>query len=123
MLLATQLTQLATGREQASPTSWSTCSFSGLQSTPTRTTTPPSSRRTATPPARATPPRRTEGLLDRWLLGGASNAYTAFENTNYHFEVLPAHLPGALDRFAQFFIAPLFTESGASRERSERECT
>ncbi|EOD42065.1 insulin degrading metallo proteinase [Emiliania huxleyi CCMP1516] len=52
-----------------------------------------------------------------WLLGGASNAYTAFENTNYHFEVLPAHLPGALDRFAQFFIAPLFTESGASRER------
>ena len=26
------------------------------------------------------------------------------------------HLEGALDRFAQFFIAPLFNESGTERE-------
>jgi insulysin len=26
------------------------------------------------------------------------------------------HLPGALDRFAQFFITPLFTESATNRE-------
>jgi insulysin len=50
--------------------------------------------------------------------GGSSNAYTAFENTNYHFEVVPAHLAGALDRFAQFFLAPLFTESATGRELS-----
>lgn len=48
--------------------------------------------------------------------GGGSNAYTAMENTNYHFDVLPAHLAGALDRFAQFFLAPLFTEGATGRE-------
>lgn len=35
-------------------------------------------------------------------------AVPAQEFTNYHFEVAPAHLEGALDRFAQFFVAPLF---------------
>jgi len=48
--------------------------------------------------------------------GGSSNAYTAFENTNYHFDVMHHHLAGALDRFAQFFTCPLFTESATGRE-------
>ncbi|ESO09969.1 hypothetical protein HELRODRAFT_109371 [Helobdella robusta] len=48
--------------------------------------------------------------------GGSSNAYTSSENTNYYFDVSPDHLTGALDRFAQFFVCPLFTESATSRE-------
>ncbi len=60
---------------------------------------------------------------------GYSNAYTSKENTNYHFQlVVPpndlkpndeSHMPRfkeALDRFSQFFIAPLFTESATERE-------
>jgi hypothetical protein len=34
----------------------------------------------------------------------------------YYFDVNAEHLPGALDRFAQFFIAPLFTEAATARE-------
>ena len=75
--------------------------------------------------------------------GGASNAYTDMEDTNYYFNVSPldhsddddddneetldevvedndgkvsAALSGALDRFAQFFISPLFDESMLERE-------
>ncbi|GLI60577.1 hypothetical protein VaNZ11_002737, partial [Volvox africanus] len=48
--------------------------------------------------------------------GGAANAFTDLELTNYHFEVAPPHLRGALDRFAQFFIAPLCSESSLERE-------
>ncbi|KAI9152516.1 metalloprotease [Blastocladiella emersonii ATCC 22665] len=48
--------------------------------------------------------------------GGSSNAYTGNSNTNYYFECQAAHLEGALDRFAQFFIAPLFTPSCTDRE-------
>ena len=48
--------------------------------------------------------------------GGFSNAYTDKENTNYHFSVSAANFEGALDRFAQFFIAPLFTASATDRE-------
>ncbi|KAM3569268.1 hypothetical protein VYU27_008628 [Nannochloropsis oceanica] len=48
--------------------------------------------------------------------GGHSNAYTDMDHTNYFFSVLPPFLEGALDRFAQFFIAPLFTESATARE-------
>ncbi|OBA22978.1 hypothetical protein METBIDRAFT_76114 [Metschnikowia bicuspidata var. bicuspidata NRRL YB-4993] len=47
---------------------------------------------------------------------GHSNAYTAAEHTNYYFEVGSAHLEGALDRFAQFFISPLFSKSCKDRE-------
>jgi insulysin len=32
---------------------------------------------------------------------GASNAYTASDHTNYHFDVAPEHLSGAVERFAQ----------------------
>lgn len=48
--------------------------------------------------------------------GGHSNAYTAAEDTNYYFEVNQEHLEGALDRFSQFFIAPLFDPSCKDRE-------
>ncbi len=48
--------------------------------------------------------------------GGFSNAYTCEEHTNYFFDVNPEGLFGALDRFAQFFIAPLFDPSGTERE-------
>lgn len=47
---------------------------------------------------------------------GASNAYTAAEHTNYYFSVGAAHLHGALDRFANFFICPLFSASCKDRE-------
>lgn len=48
--------------------------------------------------------------------GGHSNAYTASEDTNYYFEVNHQYLEGALDRFSQFFIAPLFDPSCKDRE-------
>ena len=48
--------------------------------------------------------------------GGYSNAYTASDHTNYQFQVLPDGFEGALDRFSQFFISPLFTEQYTSRE-------
>lgn len=60
---------------------------------------------------------------------GYSNAYTAGTSTNYYFEVAakpandgeasdsnPSPLRGALDRFAQFFIEPLFLSSTLDRE-------
>ncbi|KAK4156700.1 ubiquitin carboxyl-terminal hydrolase [Chaetomidium leptoderma] len=60
---------------------------------------------------------------------GLTNAYTAATSTNYHFEVSakpgneeepsatnPSPLLGALDRFAQFFIEPLFLETTLDRE-------
>jgi insulysin len=72
--------------------------------------------------------------------GGTSNAYTDMEDTNFYFNVAPLDhldnpdeeegattsgeekrnvsqaLAGALDRFAQFFISPLFSESMVERE-------
>lgn len=62
---------------------------------------------------------------------GYSNAYTAATETNYYFEVAASTeldsgkltngastspLYGALDRFAQFFISPLFLSSTLDRE-------
>ncbi|KAJ2878372.1 metalloprotease, partial [Coemansia aciculifera] len=48
--------------------------------------------------------------------GGYSNAYTDLEDTCYYFEVTYDALEGALDRFSQFFIDPLFTEDCTDRE-------
>ncbi|VDO93362.1 unnamed protein product [Soboliphyme baturini] len=48
--------------------------------------------------------------------GGSSNAYTSTDHTNYFFDVAPESLPGAIDRFAQFFRSPLFTASATERE-------
>jgi len=47
---------------------------------------------------------------------GSSNAYTGMDNTCYYLDVGPDHLEGALDRFSQFFLKPLFNESCAERE-------
>lgn len=48
--------------------------------------------------------------------GGGHNAYTSFEHTNYFFDIDPDYLEGALDRFSQFFISPLFNETYVQRE-------
>lgn len=50
--------------------------------------------------------------------GGSDNAYTSSENTLYHFDINAPALPEALDRFAQFFIAPLFDPIYSDRERN-----
>jgi secreted Zn-dependent insulinase-like peptidase len=50
--------------------------------------------------------------------GGLTNAYTAMENTNYYFDILPSHLSGALDRFAQ-----VSTLAGSVRTVSVRSVT
>src|SRR5690606_4911268 len=50
--------------------------------------------------------------------GGGHNAYTAYENTNYYFDIDKGWLEEALDRFSQFFIAPLFTPEYVDRERN-----
>lgn len=47
---------------------------------------------------------------------GYSNAFTSSLHTNYFFEIKNHALYGALDRFSQFFIKPLFSPSGKDRE-------
>jgi insulysin len=48
--------------------------------------------------------------------GGHSNAFTAAEHTNFHFDVSADYLDEALARFAQFFICPLLSADATSRE-------
>lgn len=48
--------------------------------------------------------------------GGYNNAYTTSDHTNYQFEIRHEAFPEALDRFAQFFIAPLFNPDFTARE-------
>ena len=48
--------------------------------------------------------------------GGSSNAYTASEHTNFHFDVPSAHFESALERFVAFFERPLFRESNVRAE-------
>lgn len=59
-----------------------------------------------------------EGEYNRYLAlhGGGSNAYTSASNTVYFFTVGADALDGALDRFAQFFVAPLFSQGTIGRE-------
>ncbi len=47
---------------------------------------------------------------------GASNAYTSSVITNYFFQVSHVGFEGALDRFSDFFKAPLFDEKYSERE-------
>lgn len=47
---------------------------------------------------------------------GSSNAYTGGDITNYFFEVSHGAFEGALDRFSDFFKAPLFDKKYAERE-------
>ncbi len=53
--------------------------------------------------------------------GGTHNAYTSFEHTNYFFDVNASYLREGLDRFAQFFVAPLFTARYVEREMNAVE--
>lgn len=50
--------------------------------------------------------------------GGSHNAFTAFRDTNYFFDIQAEHLDAALDRFAEQFAAPLFTAELVDRERN-----
>ena len=50
--------------------------------------------------------------------GGSSNAYTASDHTNYFFDIDPAYFRAGMDRFAQFFIAPLLDPAYVERERN-----
>ncbi len=59
-----------------------------------------------------------EGEFDRYINNnaGSNNAYTATAETNYGLDIRHEAFAGAVDRLAQFFIAPLFTPAFASRE-------
>ncbi|GAB2227967.1 hypothetical protein Droror1_Dr00009796 [Drosera rotundifolia] len=48
--------------------------------------------------------------------GGSTNAFTAWEHTNYYFDVNADAFEEALDRFAQFFIKPLMSPDATMRE-------
>ncbi|TXR54096.1 insulinase family protein [Reinekea thalattae] len=48
--------------------------------------------------------------------GGSSNAYTAAENTLFYFDINADKYQESLDRFSQFFIAPLFDSDFTQRE-------
>ncbi|GGC56002.1 insulinase family protein [Marinobacter halophilus] len=50
--------------------------------------------------------------------GGSHNAFTAFADTNYFFDVEADFLEPTLDRFAQQFSHPLFTPELVDRERN-----
>lgn len=50
--------------------------------------------------------------------GGNHNAFTGYEETNFHFDIDKRYLEPALDRFSQFFIAPLFTAEYVAREKN-----
>lgn len=47
---------------------------------------------------------------------GSSNAFTSDSHTNFYFGVSHEFLEPSLDRFAQFFISPLFDQSCSDRE-------
>ena len=48
--------------------------------------------------------------------GGISNGMTQQDRTIYYFDVSNEAFEGALDRFAQFFISPIFNEGSVERE-------
>jgi secreted Zn-dependent insulinase-like peptidase len=50
--------------------------------------------------------------------GGSRNAFTAKEHTNYFFDIENDSLEPMLDRFSQFFIAPLFNPEFVEREKN-----
>ena len=61
-----------------------------------------------------------EGEYSRFIRsnGGSNNAYTTSDHTNYQFDIRHQALPQALDRFAQFFVAPRFNPEFVGREVS-----
>lgn len=51
------------------------------------------------------------------LHGGSTNAFTADNETTYLFDIKQEELEPALDRFSQFFVAPLFAAEYVEREK------
>ncbi|WP_423839704.1 insulinase family protein [Vibrio mytili] len=49
--------------------------------------------------------------------GGTNNAWTGTEHTCFFFDIAPNAFNNALDRFSQFFTAPLFNEEALDKER------
>ncbi|PMH41825.1 peptidase M16 [Vibrio sp. 10N.286.49.B3] len=49
--------------------------------------------------------------------GGSNNAWTGTEHTCFFFDISPNAFDAALDRFSQFFTAPLFNEEALDKER------
>ncbi|RUO25242.1 peptidase M16 [Aliidiomarina minuta] len=48
--------------------------------------------------------------------GGHHNAWTGTEHTSFYFDIQPEYFSAALDRFSQFFIAPLFEQKWIDKE-------
>lgn len=57
-----------------------------------------------------------QGYISRH--GGTHNAFVSSLDTNYFFDIDPSALEGALDRFSQFFISPLFNADQLESERN-----
>lgn len=53
--------------------------------------------------------------------GGTNNAWTGTEHTCFFFDVTPKQFEKALDRFSQFFVAPLFNPEALDKERQAVE--
>ncbi|NOI56564.1 insulinase family protein [Vibrio coralliilyticus] len=53
--------------------------------------------------------------------GGSNNAWTGTEHTCYFFDVTPSAFEDSLDRFSQFFTAPLFNPEALDKERQAVE--
>ncbi|EMB7842636.1 insulinase family protein [Vibrio vulnificus] len=53
--------------------------------------------------------------------GGSNNAWTGTEHTCFFFDVSANVFEKALDRFSQFFVAPLFNEEALDKERQAVE--
>lgn len=49
------------------------------------------------------------------LTRGGKNDATSLDHTNFFFNIDPAHLENALDRFSRFFTAPTFSESNMTK--------
>ncbi|MDR8523351.1 insulinase family protein [Shewanella fidelis] len=49
--------------------------------------------------------------------GGTNNAWTGTEHTNFFYSINADQFEASLDRFSQFFIAPLFNKDLVDRER------
>lgn len=49
--------------------------------------------------------------------GGSNNAWTATEHTCFFFDIHHSHFEQAIDRFSQFFIAPLLSKEFVEKER------
>lgn len=47
---------------------------------------------------------------------GSENAFTDLSDTNYYFDIANDAFEQGLDRFAQFFISPLFDETCVDKE-------